>query len=280
MSPSNKTAKVAVVQMDCTTLDKAANLQKVETMLRESRATEKGVDLVCFPEGFATGFSLGNDFYNVAESIPGPTTEAMSALARRLNTYIVVPLVEVGPEPGLIYNSAVLLDRKGNEVGRYRKMHLPSFGVSGQKRFFQLGEGYPVFHTDFGIVGLTICYDRTFPEAMRAIRLQGAQVIVNINAIVTPAAFWWHPIFRARAIENQVYMIATNRSGPAEGKPGVNYYGHSLVVDYKGEIIAEAGQEDEVVLAELDILKLEEQRTAMPYIQDRRPDTYSLLVSS
>lgn len=279
MSQDGRGVKVAVVQMDCVTLDKQANLRRVETMLRESGAGEKGLDLVCLPEGFATGFSLGQDFYTVAEPIPGPTIEAMAALARRLNAYIAVPLVETGPEPGLIYNSAVLLGRKGEEVGRYRKMHLPSFGVSGQKQFFRLGEGYPVFRTDFGVVGLTICYDRTFPEAMRALRLQGAQVIVNINAIVTPAAFWWHPIFRARAIENQAYVIAANRSGPAEGKPGVSYYGHSLVADFKGEIIAEAGQEDGVVVAELDIAKLEEQRAAMPYIQDRRPDTYGLLVS-
>lgn len=270
---------VAVVQMDCATLDKVANLRKVELMLQDSPGGGKGLDLVCLPEGFSTGFSLGEDFYTVAEPIPGPTTEAMAALARRLNAYFVVPLVEAGPEPGIIYNSTVLLGRRGEEVGRYRKMHLPSYGVSGQKKYFRVGQGYPVFRTDFGVLGLTICYDRTFPEAMRILRLQGAQVIVNVNAIVTPAAFWWHPIFRARAIENQAYVVVANRAGPAETKPGVDYYGHSMIVDFKGQVIAEAEKGDEVIAARLDMGGLEEQRAAMPYIQDRRPETYGPLVS-
>ncbi len=270
-------AIAVVVQMDTKLLDKQANLQKVESMLKAAGAFEKRVDLLVLPEGFSTGFSLGNDFYSVAETIPGPTIEFMGDLARRLNSYVVVPMVEFGAEPGIIYNSSVLLDRQGKEAGRYRKMHLPSFGVSGQKRFFQLGAAYPVFQTDFGVLAMTICYDRTFPECMRILRLKGAQVITNVNAIVTPAAFWWHPIFRCRAIENQAYVVSANRAGPAETKPGVNYFGHSLVADFMGEIIAEAGQGDEVIMAEMDLARLEKQRADLPYIQDRRPETYGLL---
>ena len=272
-------ATVAVVQMDCKTLDKSANLQKVREMLKVAGGGERALDLVVLAEGFSTGFSLGEEFYSVAESIPGPTSEAMGEMARWLGAYMVVSLVEIGPKEGIIYNSAVLLDRQGKEAGRYRKMHLPSAGVSGQKRFFTRGHGYPVFETDFGKLGITICYDRTFPEVMRTMRLQGAQVLVNVNAITTPAAFWWHPFFRSRAIENQAYVVAANRAGPAEGNPGVSYYGHSLVADFKGGIISEAGDGDQIIFAEMDMEKLEAQRAAAPYLMDRRPDTYSLLVA-
>lgn len=270
-------ATVAVVQMDCRTLDKSANLQRVRELLKGATADGRKVDLVVLPEGFSTGFSLGEEFYAAAEPVPGPTTEAMGEVARSLAAYVVVHLIEKGSAKGVLYNTAVLLDRQGGEVGRYRKMHLPSFGVSGQKKYFTPGDSYPVFDTDFGKLGLTICYDRTFPEVMRTMRLRGAQVLLNINAITTPAAFWWDPFFRSRAIENQAYVIAVNRAGPAEGNPGVKYYGHSLVADYKGQIIAEAGEGDEVILAEIDIEQLEAQRNAVPYITDRRPETYSLL---
>ena len=155
MSGTGKSrAAVAVVQMDCKTLDKSANLQKVREMLKVAGGGERALDMVVFAEGFSTGFSLGEEFYSVGEPIPGPTTEAMGEMARWLGAYMVVPLVEIGPGRDHQQFAVLLIARCG--VGRHRKMHLPSFGISGQKRFFTRATVIR-FETDFGKLGITIC---------------------------------------------------------------------------------------------------------------------------
>jgi predicted amidohydrolase len=187
------------------------------------------VDLVCLPEGI-TVIGTGKSYADVSEAAPGPTTERLGRLARKLNAYIVAGIYE--REGRVVYNTAVLLDRQGRLAGKYRKTHLPreewEAGITP-------GDAYPVFTTDFGRIGLIICYDLQFPEPSRAMAAQGAEILV------LPIWGGFDTLARARALENSVYLISST------------YDMRSYILDPTGAILAEATREQPLARAEIDL---------------------------
>ena len=211
------------------------------------RAADRRPDVICLPEGI-TIIGTGKSYPEVAESIPGPTTRRLGEVARRLNSYLCAGIYE--RDGKVLYNTAVLLDRKGDLVGRYRKTHLPREEVEGG---LTPGNEYPVFRTDFGKVGLMICWDLQFPEPARALALRGAEVIL------LPIWGGSELLARARAIENHVFLVTSS------------YDMKTFIVDPKGDVAAEATRSQPVAVAELNL----DQKIVQPWIGDMKARTWS-----
>ena len=188
-------------------------------------AGKLGVDLLCLGEGI-TLVSTGRNFEQVAESIPGESTKILGEAARKSNMYVVAGIYE--REGPLIYNTAILIDRQGNIAGKYRKTHLPQTEIEGG---LTPGSEYPVFRTDFGIIGIEICYDNFFPEVSRSLALNGAEIIIlPIWGDIRGDFYEWDIVARARAIDNAVYLVASMYDGPDK----------SLIIDPDGKILPDA----------------------------------------
>ena len=175
----SRNATIALVQMDCVMLDKEANLQKAKTFIEQ--AAQQHADLICFPEMFSTGYSpalIGPKYIDVAEEPDGPTFCFLAELAKKYSMYIVAPIVLKSEIPGLLYNGLIVISRNGQLMGTYNKTHL----WAGERFWFRAGDRYPVFHMDFGTVGLMICYDGGFPEVSRILALSGAELILCPSA--------------------------------------------------------------------------------------------------
>lgn len=270
--PKNSTIRVAAVQMASIAGDKEKNIKKAMGLLNEAPW-----DLAVLPELFGTEFfPVKKDpaFFDYAEPIHGPTVKRMARVARRKRGYLIVPFFE-RDEADVCYNSAAIIDRKGEVLGVYRKIHIP-FTRTYEKYYFSPGRDLPIFQTDFGNLGILICYDRWYPEAWRRLILAGA-VLVAI-----PISSWkyqnfseipiWEPLLRIRARENLVYVLAANRVG-REGD--FSYFGRSAVVNPRGEIVAELTEEEESLLvAEVDLTLVRQERANLPLLRDRRPDIY------
>jgi N-carbamoylputrescine amidase len=246
--------------------------------------------MVCLPELFRTQYFCQRedaDLFDLAEPIPGPTTERLAAVARECRTALVVSLFE-RRAAGLYHNTAVVLDADGSLRGRYRKMHIPDDPLYYEKFYFTPGDlGFLAFDTQVGRVGTLVCWDQWYPEGARLTALAGAEVLFY------PTAIGWHPsekaehgaaqleawhtIQRAHAIANGVYVVAVNRvghEGPADG--GLEFWGASFVVDPFGVVVAEASRTaEEVLVVECDRRRLEEVRRNWPFLRDRRVDAYA-----
>jgi len=268
--------------------DAAANLERAATGIRE--AAGRGAAVVCLPELFRTPYFCQREdaaCFDLAEPIPGPTTDALGALARELGVTVVVSLFE-RRAAGVYHNTAVVLGADGGERGRYRKMHIPDDPLFYEKFYFTPGDlGFPAIETAVGRVGALICWDQWYPEAARLTALAGADVLFY------PTAIAWHPsekaesgeaqvdawqtIQRAHAIANGVYVAAVNRvghEGPAGG--GLEFWGASFVADPFGRVLAEAPRDAEAVLVvEVDRRLQEEIRRHWPFLRDRRIDAYA-----
>ncbi len=200
-------------------------------------AGKLGVDLLCLGEGI-TLVSTGRDFAAVAEPVPGPTSQVLGAAARKSRLYVVAGIYE--REGSLIYNTALLLDREGNVAGKYRKTHLPETEVAGG---LTPGSSYPVFKTDFGTVGIEICYDNFFPEVARSLALNGAEIILlPIWGDLRGQEYAWDIVARARAIDNAVFLIASIYSNR-----------RSLIINPDGRLLADTGRSDGMITAEIDL---------------------------
>ncbi len=268
--------RVAVCQL-CSGSDVAANLGAVEGALREAAAG--GADLAALPEYFAY---LGDPRRRVelAEPVPGPLTDRVGSLADELRIWVLGGSV-LEADDGRVYDTSVLFDRTGEVVARYRKIHLYDVDLPGQPPMresatISAGEALVTHETEFARVGLSVCYDVRFPELYRGLMAMGAEVLF------VPAQFQhetgkdhWHALLRARAIEEQCFVVAPAQCGtfgdPAKGRRS---YGHSLVVDPWGRILAE-GSEDApgVWFADLDFAELRRIRQALPALQHRRLGT-------
>ena len=268
--------KLALLQMDCSG-ERADNLARAETMIRE--AARKGAQIVLLPEIFHELFfimSLDMSVFDKAEPIPGPITERMQGLAAELGVVVVAPIYEsVGAS--VYYNSAAVIDADGELRGVYRKNHIPLSTKFYEKLYFKPGNlGYPVFATRFGRIGILICHDRHYPEGARALALGGADILLVPSA--TPTASLsvpvWEKELAAHAIFNEYYVAGLNRVG-VEGE--YTYYGRSVFLDPTGEIMAQAGEGEEVLIAECDLDVIVERRRAWQFYRDRRPDTYGVL---
>jgi N-carbamoylputrescine amidase len=273
-----------------------------EQRVREAAA--RGAQVILLQELFnAPYFCKVTDAerFDLAEPIPGPTTERMRRLAAELGVVIVVPLFE-RRGPGVYHNSAAVVDADGTLIGTYRKMHIPDDPLYHEKYYFTPGEiyqhdearppsGFRVFKTRFATIGVLICWDQWYPEAARITALMGAQVLLY------PTAIGWHPrekaewggaqanawrtIQRAHAIANGVYVAAANRVGhePEPGTDGIEFFGHSFVSDPFGRMVAEAGTEPEVLVAQIDPKVIEETRRNWPFFRDRRIDAYGPILN-
>ncbi|MGH7752482.1 MAG: carbon-nitrogen hydrolase [Gemmatimonadales bacterium] len=285
--------KVGLVQM-AMSADPDANLKKAVAKARE--AAKQGAQIICLPELFRSRYFAQREDaanFNLAEPVPGPSTEALAAVARDTGTVIVVPIFE-RRAPGLYHNSAVILDADGSTAGLYRKMHIPDDPAYYEKFYVTPGDvGFKAFDTRVGRVGTLVCWDQWYPEGARLTALQGASVLFY------PTAIGWHPVEKAQygaeqrdawrtiqrghAIANGVYVVAVNRVGherPDEGGDGIEFWGGSFVVDPFGVVVAEAPTDKEVVLVvEVDPARIEEVRRGWPFLRDRRIDAYGGITS-
>ncbi len=248
-------------------------------------AGRQGVNILCFQEIFTGPYfcpSQDSKWYDLAEEIPnGPTTQLMMEYAKKYNMVIVVPIYEK-EMTGVYYNTAAVIDADGTYLGKYRKNHIPQVKGFWEKFFFKPGNmGYPVFDTAYAKVGVYICYDRHFPDGARCLGLNGAEIVYNPSATVAGLSeYLWKIEQPAHAVANGYYVGAINRVG-MEGPWNIGeFYGQSYFVNPRGQIIAEASRDqDELLVAELDMDQIKEVRDLWQFYRDRRPETYGPLVA-
>lgn len=295
LMPSSSKYIVALIQMACSP-DPNKNLERALNYVTD--AARAGAKLVCLPELFRSQYFCQREdvaFFDLAEPVPGPTTEALATVARETGVVIVAPVFE-RRAPGLYHNSLVVFDADGESRGLYRKMHIPDDPAYYEKFYFTPGDlGFRAFDTAVGRVGALICWDQWYPEGARLTALRGAQVLFY------PTAIGWHPhekeqwgsaqrdawrtIQRSHAIANGLYVAAVNRvghetlalpDGSASEGPGIEFWGSSFLADPFGVIVAEASVDrEEILLAEIDPQRIEDTRRNWPFLRDRRVDAYA-----
>jgi N-carbamoylputrescine amidase len=295
---------IGIIQ-DHATNDTAANVARAEELVRE--AARRGAQIICLKELFNSTYfckSQQCDRFDLAEPIPGPTTDTMQRLAKELEVVIVVPIFE-RQAAGVYRNSAAVIDADGALLGVYHKMHIPDDPLFNEKYYFTPGDGHMDYHgerpgeangfrvwkTRYANVGVLICWDQWYPEAARITSLLGADVLFY------PTAIGWHPaekdewgeaqvqawrtMQRAHAIANGLYVASPNRIGHEEepGTDGIEFFGHSFVADPFGRVVAEAGQEEAVLVHTCDPKLMETVRRNWPFLRDRRIDAYKPILS-
>ena len=273
--------RAALVQTNWTG-DKESMIQAHEQYARDAAA--QGAQVVCFQELFYGPYFCqvqDKKFYSYAEAIPGPTTERFQALARELQLVMILPMYEE-EQPGVLYNTAAVVDADGTYLGKYRKQHIPHVNGFWEKFYFRPGNGgYPVFDTAVGKIGVYICYDRHFPEGARLLGLAGAEVVFNPSATVAGLSqYLWRLEQPAHAVANGYYMGCINRVGE-EGPWNIGkFYGNSYFVDPRGQYVGEKGDayKPDLIVRELDMDKIKEVRDGWAFYRDRRPDAYGELV--
>jgi N-carbamoylputrescine amidase len=272
--------RAALVQTSWTG-DKESMIKAHEEYARQAAA--QGAKVICFQELFyGPYFAQVQDkqYYSYAESIPGPTTERFQALAKELGMVMVLPMYEQ-EQPGVLYNTAAVVDADGSYLGKYRKTHIPQVQGFWEKFYFRPGNlGYPTFDTAVGRIGVYICYDRHFPEGWRALGLAGAKIVFNPSATHRGlSSYLWKLEQPASAVANEYFIGAINRTG-IEPLGENDFYGSSYFVDPEGKFVGEVGDahEPELIVRDLDMAKLEEVRDRWQFYRDRRPDAYDGLV--
>jgi beta-ureidopropionase len=274
--------RAALVQTSWTG-DKESMIKAHEEYTRQAAAA--GAKVICFQELFyGPYFCQVQDpqYYEYAESVPGPTVERFSALAAQLGIVIVLPVYEE-EQPGVLYNTAAVLDADGTYLGKFRKTHIPQVKGFWEKFYFRPGNlGYPVFDTAVGKVGVYICYDRHFPEGWRALGLGGAQLVFNPSATSRGlSSYLWKLEQPAAAVANEYFIGAINRVGIESEIGDDDFYGTSYFVDPEGKFVGEVGDayQPELIVRDLDLALLEEVRQRWAFYRDRRPDAYEGLVA-
>lgn len=285
---------VGLIQMACTP-DPEENLRRAKEKIAE--AAKQGAQVICLPELFRTQYFCQREdaaLFDLAEPVPGPTTTALSEVARQHKVAVIASVFE-RRAPGIYHNTAAVLDADGTLRGVYRKMHIPDDPLYYEKFYFTPGDlGFRAFDTQFGRVGTLVCWDQWYPEGARLTALQGAHVLFY------PTAIGWHPtekeqygaaqhdawrtIQRAHAIANGVYVAVVNRVGHENGDvkgnaapgPGLEFWGGSFLCDPFGAVIAEGAYDrEEILLGEVDLHHLEDVRRNWPFLRDRRVDSYA-----
>jgi len=207
--------KIALAQISCKVGDKASNISKMASYITKAR--KQKADLIVFPELSLTGYTVRDRTYELAETIPGPSTQKIEKLAKQNNMHIIYGMMEKSAKAnGVVYNTSVLTAPNGT-IGQYRKMHLPTHSIFEEKRYFRHGYEPIVFSTDIGKIGLIICYDVFFPEIARVLRLKGAEFIVCISASPAVRRHYFETLTTARALENTVYLAFVNLAGIEDG---------------------------------------------------------------
>jgi beta-ureidopropionase len=246
------------------------------------KAGQAGVQILCLQEMFNGPYfcpSQDPRWYESAESVPGPTTDRIAALAKKYEMAVVVPVYERAMR-GVYFNTAAVYDADGSYLGKYRKQHIPQVAGFWEKFYFTPGDGgYPVFKTRYATIGVYICYDRHFPEGARCLGLNGAEIVFNPSATVAGLSqYLWKLEQPAHAVANGYYVGAINRVGTEPPWNIGKFYGTSYFVSPRGEFLAQGSEEnDELVIAELDLSKIDEVRNTWQFYRDRRPDAYDEL---
>ncbi len=285
--------RVALVQMSCSA-DPDANLDKAADRVREAARADANV--VCLPELFQTQYFCQREdhaLFDLAETIPGPSTEKLSRIAREEQVAVVASLFE-RRAPGIYHNTAAVIEEDGSLAGKYRKMHIPDDPLYYEKFYFTPGDlGFRNFPLHAGIVGVLVCWYQWYPEGARITALKGA------NVLFYPTAIGWHPaekseygeaqysawqtMQRSHAIANGVYVGAVNRVGHEHGDvrgnrvegPGLEFWGGSFLADPFGRIVLQAAHDKEdILIGEIDLHLIEETRRNWPFLRDRRIDAY------
>jgi len=283
MATKHHNVTVGIIQMRCIA-SPAANL--IHGVALVEQAARRGAQIVCLPELFRSIYFCQTEDHGqfaLAEPIPGPTTTALAAVARKRRITIVGSIFEKR-SAGVYHNTAVIIDPRGKLVGRYRKMHIPDDPLYYEKFYFTPGDlGFQAFPTPRATIGTLVCWDQWYPEGARLTALKGAQILFY------PTAIGWHlrekkqfgakqydawvTIQRSHAIANGVFVAAPNRVG-REGT--VQFWGGSFICDPFGEIIARAGHDkEEILIAKLDLRQVEVTRQHWPFLRDRRIDAYA-----
>jgi len=289
MSTAPHTVDLGIVQMRCEEQPER-NLEKALTLTRD--AVSRGARLVCLPELFGSRYFCQTEdpaLFDLAEPVPGPTTDAFTALAAELEITVVVSLFE-RRAAGLYHNTAVVVDGDHGITGTYRKMHIPDDPRYYEKFYFTPGDlGFQAFDTATCRIGTLVCWDQWFPEAARITALKGAEILFY------PTAIGWHPeerdalgksqhdawelIQRSHAVANGCFVASVNRTGfepdPSSDGQGIQFWGQSFVAAPDGTVLARAPEDEESILnVTLDLSQLEEQRRGWPFLRDRRIDAY------
>jgi N-carbamoylputrescine amidase len=286
--PNPSKFSVGLVQLSASD-DSNKNLERAVAFIEQ--AAKLGAQVVCLPELFRSQYFCQREdasLFDLAEPVPGPSTEAIGRVAREKKITVVAPIFE-RRAAGLYHNSAAILDSEGEVAGIYRKMHIPDDPAYYEKFYFTPGDlGFRAFDTPVGRIGTLICWDQWYPEGARLTALRGASVLFY------PTAIGWHPhekelygsaqreawrtIQRSHAIANGVYVAAVNRVGhekPADGGPGIEFWGSSFLCDPFGVLIAEGSPDkEEVLIGEVDLARIEDVRRNWPFLRDRRIDAY------
>ena len=276
---------IGLVQMECVK-DKDANFQKALIKIKEAAA--RGAQIICLQELFTSLYFCDVEDYanfSLAEAIPGPSTDALSAIAAETNTVIIASLFEKRAQ-GLYHNTTAVIDADGKYLGKYRKMHIPDDPAFYEKFYFTPGDlGYKVFKTKYASFGVLICWDQWYPEAARITSLMGAEILFYPTAIGWSTAQdlptnteqynAWQTIQRSHAVANGVHVVSVNRVG-FEQEGAMKFWGGSFIANPFGTILYQASQDqEEVVVQEIDTDKTDSYRTHWPFMRDRRIDSYS-----
>lgn len=284
---SSSKVTLALIQMRCSA-EPQENLAKA--LARVSEAADRGAQIVCLQELFTSQYFCqveDHKYFQLAEEIPGPSTDALCRLAKERGVVIVASLFEKR-SAGLYHNTAAVIDADGTYLGKYRKMHIPDDPLYYEKFYFTPGDlGFRSWKTRYARIGVCVCWDQWYPESARLTALAGAQILFF------PTAIGWHPgekaqygkrqhssweiIQRSHAVANGCYVAVPNRVGheAPDGGPGIEFWGQSFVADPAGEIVAKASVSDEeILLVEADLDALDTQRTHWPFFRDRRIDAY------
>lgn len=279
------TVRVALSQTTWTG-DQESMMAKHEDFARAAAA--EGAQAICFQELFYGpyfGITEERKYYSYAERIDGPTVTRFAALAAELHLVMILPIYEEDM-PGVYYNTAVVVDADGSIAGTYRKNHIPHVDNFYEKFYFRPGNlGWPVFDTAIGKVGVTICYDRHFPEGWRMLGLGGAEIVFNPNASKPGLSNrLWDLEQPTAAAANGYFVVVPNRVGREDNEYGelaVDFYGTSYVADPRGNYVGERGSSDheELLIRDLDLGLVREVRNEWQFYRDRRPDAYADLVA-
>ena len=273
--------KVALLQMDIKLYDREANKKKVESMMKQAISETPDIDLFVLPELWTFPFLMRGDAIPIAEQLVeygeeygGETMQFLSRLAFGYNVWIVAGSLPLKQEDGTYANTTIIFNRKGEIVDTYNKVHLCDW--CGETLVFEKGSKLTVVDTEIGNLAPIICYDIRFPELARAATLKGANLLV-VSADFghdpqNPKVDIWRTLLKARAIENMIFVVACDRCGVG---PESCYFGHSIIIDPYGRVIAEGNEEEGIIVGEIDYALVEEARGKIPVLQDRNPEVYA-----
>jgi len=283
---SRSMVRIGLIQTSCAPAP-SANLKK--TLAAAERAASQGAQIICTQELFRSQYfcqSEDHRYFELAEQVPGPTTQAFQKLAKRRRVVVIASIFEKRA-PGVYHNSAAVIDADGSLLGLYRKMHIPDDPLFYEKFYFTPGDlGFRSWQTRYAKIGVLICWDQWYPEAARLTALQGAEILFY------PTAIGWHPSEKARhgarqhdawetvqrghAIANGCYLAVPNRVGHEKlSEEGIEFWGQSFIAGTSGEIIARAtAEKEEILVANVDLSQVNTTRTHWPFLRDRRIDAY------